>query len=118
MLKYKNIGYVIEIKLPKECGHDGYIAECRYQYDKEKDKYILDMWLKRDDLDERFKIDAQNIDTQYISGTKETIKQNICRVVEQACNVGFFNDYIKNFEYMYKCFYKGNELIEAENFGE
>lgn len=36
MLKYKNMGYTIEINLPKECGHEDYSVECTYQYNKEK----------------------------------------------------------------------------------
>ena len=70
MLKYENKGHIIEIKLPEECGYIGYSVECRYQYDKEKEKYILSMWLKRDDIGDRFKIEYQHIDTQYISGTR------------------------------------------------
>ena len=36
MLKYENKGNTIEIKLPKECGHNGYSVECTYYYDKQK----------------------------------------------------------------------------------
>ena len=70
-MKYKNNGYSIEINLPKK--YSGYSVECQYQFDKEKEKYILSMWLKRNDIDNRFKIDSHTIDTQYISGTRETI---------------------------------------------
>ncbi len=72
------------------------------------------MWLKRKDIDDKFKIDSQEIDTQYISGTKESIRQNICRIVEQASLSGFFDYYIERYEYTCKCFDRGNDLFEKE----
>lgn len=117
MIRYKNKGYTIEINLPEECGHEGYSVECTYQYSKEKEKYLLSMWLKKDDIDDKFKIDSQEIDTQYISGTKENIRQNICRIVEQASLLGYFDYYIERYEYTCKCFDKGNELFEKERIG-
>ncbi len=112
MLRYKNKGYTIEINLPEECGHEGYSVECTYQYYKEKEKYLLSMWLKRKDIDDKFKINSQEIDTQYINGTRESIRQNICRIVEQASLSGFFDYYIERYEMTYKCFDLGYELYE------
>lgn len=116
MLRYKNKGSIIEIKIPTEQGV--YAVECRYIYDKTKDKYALSMWLKRNNIDDKFKIDSQEIDIQYIDGTRETIKHNICRIVEQANISRFFEPYIKRFEYTYKCFDKGNEYFEQERLQE
>lgn len=115
MFKYENKGYTIEIKLPEECGYKGYSVECRYQYNKSKEKYSLSMWLKVNGIDERFKIDSQEIDTQYISGTKENIRQNICRIVEQASLSGYFDHYIQRYEYEMRCFNIGNDIVEKEN---
>ncbi len=114
MLGYQNKGYTIEINLPEECGHKGYSVECTYQYNKKKEKYSLSMWLKRNDIDDKFKIDSQEIDTQYISGTRETIRQNICKIVEYASLSGFFEYYIERYEMTYKCFDLGHELLEKE----
>lgn len=114
MLRYETKGYVIEINLPEECGYSGYSVECKYKYDVSKEKYLLSMWLKRDDIDETFKIDSQEIDTQYISGTKENIRQNICRIVEQANLSGYFTHYIERYEYTCRCFERGNALYEEE----
>lgn len=114
MLKYKNKGYTIEINLPKNDGYDGYSVECTYQYDKEKEKYLLSMWLKRNDIGDKFKIDSQEIDTQYISGTRENIRQNICKIVEQISISGFFDEYVKRYDYTYKCFDRGDDLFEKE----
>ncbi len=107
-------GYTIRIKLPAKCGQEGYSVKCTYKYKKAKEKYMLALWLKRDDIEEDFRIDAQEIDTQLIPGTRETIENNILRIVRHAYETGYFDRYIKRFEYTCKCFEKGNELIEQE----
>lgn len=117
MLRFENKGYVIKVNLPEEDKYKGYSVECRYLYDTQKEKYSLSMWLICKTIDHRFKIDSQKIDTQYINGTKETIRLNICRIVEQAAQTGFFDEYIEKFEYLMKCFDKGNELFEKERLG-
>ncbi len=116
MLKVIREGYTIKIKLPEECGYTGYYVKCTYKYHKYKKKYSLDMWLMRDDIDDEFQIRSQKIDKQYISGTKETIVDNICRIVEQASISGYFKEFIETFEYTYKCFDKGNDYFEFERF--
>lgn len=114
MLKLIREGYTIRIQLPEECGYKGYSVKCTYKYNKSKEKYLLSMWLKRDDIDDNFKIDSQETDAQYIHGSKETIEDNIIRIVEQASLSGYFNHYIERFEYTYNCFGRGNELFEQE----
>lgn len=114
MFRYKNKGYTMEIRLPKD-KYKGYSVECRYQYNKKEEKYLISMWLLRDTIDDRFKIDSQKIDTQYISGTRETIRSNICRIVEQACSTGYFDSFIRDFEKLYECFDKGFELLSKES---
>lgn len=115
--RYTDEGYSIAVSLSQfsdDEKYKGYTALCQYKYKKKKEKYLLSMWLKRDDISDRFKIDSQEIDTQYISGTRDTIRNNICLIVEQACNVGFFDKYIERFEYTYKCFDKGDDLFMRE----
>lgn len=114
MFIYENKGCVMEVKLPET----DYSVSCQYIYDKNKEKYSLSMWLKRNDIDDTFKIDSQEIDTQYISGDKNTIRNNIVKIIEQAYESNFFNYYIKRFEYTYKCFDKGNDFYEAERLSE
>lgn len=113
MLKPIREGYTIRIQLT-EYGYEGYSVKCTYKYNKQKEKYSLSMWLKRDDIDDDFKIDSQEIDTQYIPGTKETIEDNVCRIVEQAALSGYFDHYIERFKYTYDCFELGNELFETK----
>lgn len=115
MLRAIKEGYTIKIKLPEEDGYGGYFVKCTYKYHKAKGKYLLSMWLKRDDIDDDFKIDSQEIDTQYISGNKENIEDNICRVIGQAVSSGYFDYYISRFNYTYDCFERGNELFQQGN---
>ena len=114
-MKYKNNGYSIEINLPKK--YSGYSVECQYRFDKDKGKYILSMWLKRNNISNRFRIDSQKIDTQYISGTRETIRPNICRIVKQACLTGYFDSFIRDFENLYRCFKESFNREESESNG-
>ena len=114
MLKAIREGYTIKVNLPEECGYKGYSVKCTYRYIKSKEKYLLSMWLRRNDIADDFKIDSQEIDTQLISGTKETIEENILRIVEQASLSGYFDHYVERFQYTYDCFERGNEFFEAE----
>lgn len=114
VIKPKFKGYTIEIELPEKCGYSGYSVECTYKYIKSRGKYLLSMWLKRTDVDDKFKIDSENINAQFISGTKETIVDNICRIVEYASSSGYFDYYIDQFDYTYKCFDCGDELFTQE----
>lgn len=107
-------GYTIRIALPEECGYEGYSVKCTYKYIKAREKYMLSMWLRRNDIDDDFKIDAQEIDARYIPGTRETIEDNIRTIVTNSSLNGFFNRYIERFEYTYACFERGNELFEQE----
>lgn len=112
-MKYKKLGYTIEIELPQD-KYKGFIAECTYHYSKKYQRYALSMWIKKKDIDDRFKIDSQHIDTQYISGERENIIDNICRIVEYASDTGFFDKYIERYNYTYRCFDKGSDLIDLE----
>lgn len=98
MLKYKNKGYLISIDLPESYGYNGYSVECAYWYDKTCGKYLLSMWLKHNSIGGKYRIESQEIDTQYISSKKGTIKKNICALVEQLCLGDFFDRYIERFE--------------------
>lgn len=110
MLKPRYKGTTIEIRLPKE--YKNYSVECTYRYIKPKEKYELSMWIKYDGIRDKFRIESQEIDTQLIPGTKETIQDNVCRIVEQMCIAQSFKEYINRYEYTYRCFDKGNEIIE------
>ncbi len=113
MMKPKFKGQTIKFNLTR-WGYENYFAECAYHFDKYKGKYSLSMWLNRNDVEDRMRLSSKKVDTQYISGTKETIIENICRVVHQACMSKYFNYFIERYEYELKCFERGNELFEQE----
>lgn len=113
-MKAKCKGYTIEFDL-KEYGYKDYSALCTYKFNKSIGKYSLEMELKNKNIGDGFRIDRQEIDTQYISGTRDSIQDNIARIIEQAGLSGFFDIYIKRYEYTYMCFEKGNELYERSN---
>lgn len=106
-------GHVLDISLA-EFGYEDYYAECMYRYIKSKEKYALSVRLYRYDIDDQMKISNQGIDTQYISGTKDTIEENICRVIHEMCVNKHFDDYVERYEYYLNCFDRGNELFEKE----
>ncbi|KAI4445079.1 hypothetical protein C823_007583 [Eubacterium plexicaudatum ASF492] len=109
-------GYTIEFDFPEKSTCNGYSVTCTYKYNKKIDKYALEMELKNKDIGDSFRIDRQEIDTQYISGNKDNIEDNVKRIVQQAMFSGFFDKYIKRYEYTVKCFEKGNEYYEQEYF--
>lgn len=106
--KYK--GYTVEFNLPQR--YSGYSVECTYKYNKKKEKYGLSMWLKRNDLGDKFKIESEKIDTQYISGNKELIVGYIGRIVEQMVLNNYFDDYVERFKYTVRCFEIGCEELD------
>ena len=102
MMRPRCKGQTIEISLTK-WGYKNYIAECAYHFDKREGKYSLSMWLNRYDIEDRMQLSSKRVDTQYISGTKETIVENICRVVHQAATVAdengekYFDPFVKRY---------------------
>lgn len=71
------------------------------------------MWLHWDTIDDRFKIDAQEIGMQYVESTKKTIKTDICKLVEKLYNNGRLNKYMNLYQYTYDCFDIGNDSVES-----
>ena len=108
LMQPKFKGNTIAIEL-SDFGYENYFVECAYHFDKHEDKYALSMWLNRNDLEDRMMLSSKKVDTQYISGTRETIVENICRIVHQASTIP--ND---NGIRYFACFERGNELFEKE----
>ncbi len=118
-MKPKFKGNTLTIEL-SDFGYKNYFVECTYHFCKHKGKYSLSMWLNRNDLEDRMHLSSKKVDTQYISGTKETIVENICRIVHQAATVydengeRYFDYFVERYEYELACFERGNELFEEE----
>lgn len=115
MMYWKELGHTISFNLAKSPKYNekykGFFVECSYIYDKNKEKYRLSMTLRNTGIPDGYKIESRGIDTQYVSGTRETIRDNIARIVEQACCVGFFEPFIDDFIYTYECYSKGYEVL-------
>ena len=110
---YHNSGQCITIPLSQFCSDEkyyGYSISCIYKFNKELEKYMVSMWLMRNDVRDKFRIQNQKIDTQPLSGDKYTIRDNICKVVRYAMQHHYFDNYIDSYEYTYKCFNIGDEL--------
>lgn len=120
MMKPKFKGNTLTIEL-SNFGYENYFVECAYHFDKNEGKYSLSMWLNRNDMEDRMRLSSKKVDTQYIPGTRETIIENICRIVHQAATVAdkergerYFDHFVERYEYELKCFERGNELYEQE----
>ena len=119
MMRPRCKGQTVEINLSK-WGYKNYVVECAYHFDKREGKYSLSMWLNRHDIEDRMCLSSKKVDTQYIFGTKETIVENICRVVHQAATVAtddgskYFDRFVERYEYELACFERGNGLFEQE----
>lgn len=111
MLKKNYLGTTISFVLPNQ--YKGYVVDCTYKYIKDMNKYALNMWLRRTDIDNRLQICSQETTVQYITSDKENIQNDIARLIEQAANSTFFDDYITRFEYYDKCFTYGNDYFEC-----
>ena len=115
--KFKGNTLTIELS---DFGYENYFVECAYHFDKLNSKYSLSMWLNRNDIEDRIKLSSKKVDTQYISGTRETIIENICRIVHHAATVEndngvrYFDYFVEIYEYELACFDRGNELFEKE----
>ena len=121
MMKPKFNGQTLEINLTK-WGYENYVAECSYHFDKKEDKYSLSLWIIRTDVKDRMRLSSKKVDTQYIYGTKETIVENICRIVYYAATAiideetgeKYFDRFVRRYEYELACFVRGNKLFEKE----
>ncbi len=121
LMKPKFKGNTLTIEL-SDFGYEGYFVECAYHFNKRKGKYSLSMWLNRNDMEDRMRLSSKKVDTQYIYGTRETIVENICRVVHHMATVvddddkkeRYFDHFVERYEYELACFERGNELFEQE----
>ena len=111
MLNKKFLGTTISFELPAN-QYKGYVIDCTYKFVKNMNKYAVKMWLRRSDIDDRLMIGEQEASTQYIASDKDNVQNDIERMIEQAANSTFFDEYIDRFEYYVKCFEIGNGYFE------
>lgn len=111
MLKRNYLGVTISFELPNK--YNGYFADCTYKFNRHTNKYQIAMWLRRSDIDDKLPIKAQEISTQEIASDKDSIQNDIERIVEQAAATKFFDEYVNRYEYYLKCFNLGNNQCET-----
>ena len=86
MMNPKCKGNTLTVNLSR-WGYPNYIVKCTYHFVKCKGKYSLSMCLCNSDVEDRMRLSSKKVDAQYIPGTRETIIENICRIIHQAATV-------------------------------
>ena len=108
MLRYETIGTsTILVDL-----HNGYsiMAIANWNYN-DKDYYTT-FYISRNDT---YMFDlVQELENTKFSSDIKTIKIDITKYITEKLNSGFFDYYIKRYEYQQKCFERGNEMFEQE----
>lgn len=112
-MRIVNKGYLVEFDI-SEYGHEDYVVQCCYKYNLKAKKYDVTMWLGCHGIDDRFRIEFQEIDTQPVTSSKETIRDDLRGIVEYASTHNFFDKYIERYEYTYRCFDYGCENMASD----
>lgn len=105
--KYKGLENIITIDL-----HNGYTIIAISSWNKESHHYNADLYLK-DNLINNWLL-IENVENLIINANYKTIHSALLKQVASFLKEGFFERYIKRYEYEQKCFEKGNELLEKE----
>lgn len=88
-----------------------YIVWAMANWDKEKQKYAVTMYLQRNDVDLLDKMEQLNYE---IESDRQSIKSDLCKMITYLLDNNRFDLFINRYEYQMKCFDKGNELLESE----
>lgn len=75
-------------------------------------KFKISLYLQKDGIDILDLIEEQ--DDIEIDANKRNINIKLLKYVSSLLSNGFFNYYIERYNYMLRCFDKGNEIIENE----
>lgn len=107
MLRYEFIGSnVISINLK-----NGHSVSAVTKWDREENTYRMALYLKGDTYDVLDLIEEkENI---VIHTDKKTLFSDVTKIVTGYYLEGFFDNYIRRYDYMMKCFDKGNEFFES-----
>lgn len=104
--KYNNSDNAITIDL-----HNGYVVMAISGYNREDKLYTTSLFISEKSTDEWHLIN--NPEHITFEETYKTINTAILKYISKCLNDGFFNYYIKQYEYQLKCFEKGNEFFES-----
>ena len=107
--KYNSSNNVITIDL-----HNGYSVIAVSGYDIERELYTTSLFLKVNGIDTWKLIEkAEHLE---FNATSQTINMAILKTVSKYLEEGFFDYYIKRYEYDSKCFDKGNDYFENKRY--
>lgn len=107
MLRYKILGNsVISVKL-----NNGYSVIVISIWDRGEKVYRSTFYLKGDSYDTLDLIESK--EGIVVKADMKTLKVELTKIITDLLTDGFFKHYIERYEYMMKCFDKGNELFEA-----
>lgn len=108
MLRYKNEATLsISIDLQNE-----YTIVAMANWDGDEKKYHVTLYMKRNDIDD-LKLIGRACDIEFESSVKD-IKTDIAKYVTTLLSDGFFEYYIRLYEYEQQCFDRGFDLYEQE----
>lgn len=110
----KFLGSAMEIELTGKYVNSGYFAFVLYKYLPNKEKYSVELWLRRKDIDDLFSVGGQKIECQLITSSKETIKEDIQKIIDIMCERKMFDEYIERFVFTYKACDLGGDILERE----
>lgn len=106
MLRYKILGNsVISVNL-----NNGYSVVAISIWDRGENNYKSTLYLKGDTYDTLELIESKEGIT--VNADMKTLKLELTNIITNLLTDGFFKKYIERYEYMMKCFDKGNEFFE------
>ena len=109
--KFNNSNDVIAIDL-----HNGYTVIAITGFNTENRVYTTTLFLKENTID-TWKL-IENAENLEFHVNHNTINSAILKQVSTFLKEGFFDCYIRRYEYEMKCFDKGNGIYEKERLGD
>lgn len=107
-LKYEKIGdSAISIDL-----HNGYTVVALASFNYEESTYSTTLYLKDNVVDVLDKIDG--LEPFAFNANYKTVNSVMLKYVSSLLSEGLLKKYIDRYEYMVKCFDKGNDIFENE----
>lgn len=92
--------------------HNGYTVIAMKLFDRSTGNYEVTLYIKDNTINLLDLIEAQEKVTFYADN--RTINSSILNYIAHLLSDGFFDYYINRYNYMMKCFDRGNELFEKE----
>lgn len=111
-LKYEKIGdSAISVDL-----HNGYTIVALATYDYEKSTYSTTLYLKENTINILDTIDE--LEPFEFYANYKTVNSVMLKYIASLLSEGLIDKYIERYEYIIKCFDKGNDFFEAEGLGD